>query len=436
MIELRFCNYNKDYQQRLGFLKVLIRVAHGARGGPDEVLERVKEIYPGGRRHTLVGQRSVVEFEPKSLIRTERVPSWIVGFVPKTLDRLVAWSEMVGLLAPSGRLSEWANILDGIHDRPADSDWNKENPFILSSEERAYFVQLLLYHDQVLPFLIHHLGQFDVGKTIGVAESCVLVTKSLGDLYDHVKGNSPAELQLRSELRDLLERIGRQYKLDDPRKLVNADSRREIVKTLAGDRLKGVRVRLAEYHAICRFEQLTDLGLLTKEAPDNPPTDDAAKEKARTSWTWHVIPGLSTAASILASHAGQLEPFFQCSWIHFCAAAIGQKTRELDAFRDQRQIASILDETLPLARRQLGPVQIHTWGSLSCLRAFGNGYLLELNTITELLDAMRGDANTSSSVRLSGRPDLRGRTAAVPKTGLYDLLKDYTVAKRETNDKT
>ena len=44
-----------------------------------------------------------------------------------------------------------------------------------------------------------------VGVSIGVAESCVLVSQSLGDLLDSVKGNSPAELQLRLELRDVLE---------------------------------------------------------------------------------------------------------------------------------------------------------------------------------------------------------------------------------------
>jgi hypothetical protein len=105
----------------------------------------------------------------------------------------------------------------------------------------------------------------------------------------------------------------------------------------------------------------------------------------------------------------------------------GQKTRELDTFGDQRQIAELLDETLPLARRQIGPVQVHTWASLSCLRALGRGFLLELSTIERLLEAMRIDPHTSNAVRLSGRAELRGRTAAVPKTGLSELLKECTV---------
>lgn len=429
MIDVKFCNYNKHYQQRLGFLKVVARVGIGARGGPDDIMDRVKGIYPGDHRRPPLAGRRVEEFDPKALIRCEEAPSWIVGFVPKTLDRLVSWAEMVGLLAQSGRLSEWAAILDGVRLHPGEQSWVADNPFILSAAERAFFVQLLFFHDQALPMLVHRLGQLEVGSAIGVAESCALVTESLGDLFDQIQGNSPSELQVRLELRDLIERIGRQYKLDDPRKLVGKDTRRDITKSLVGERIKGVRVQLAEYHAITRFEQLTDIGLLTKEDPANPPTDQEAKEKARTSWTWYVSPSLPAAASVLDPAIAQLENFLQNSWIRFCAIGIGQNTRELDAFQDQRQIAELLDETLPVARRQLGPVQVHTWASLASLRALGRGYLLELSTIERLLETMRVDPHTSAAVRLSGRAELRGRTAAVPKTGLSELLKDYTVGK-------
>jgi len=432
VIELRFCNYNKDYQQRLGFLKVVSRVGRGARGGPDDILDHVRSLYPDGSRRPLAGRR-IEEFNPKEIVRDQRVPSWIVGFVPKTLDRLVWWAEKMGLVAQSGRLSEWAAILDGIRSHPDEVSWVEDNPFVLSLEERAFFVQLLFYHDQILPFLVNHLGQLDPGTVIGVAESCVLVTQSLGDLLDRIKGNSPTELQLRLELRDLLERIGRQFKIDDPRRLVNAETRRDIVKSLGGDRLNGVRVRLAEYHAICRFEHLTDLGLLTKEDPNNPPTDEASREKTRTSWMWFVAPGLPKAARILSPQLADLERFFQESWMRFCAVGFGQKTRELDAFEDQREIAGLLDETLPCARRQIGPVQVHTWASLSCLRALGRGCLLEQSTIEKLLEAMRIDPHTSSSVRLSGRAELRGRTAAIPKTGLSELLKACTVVGGDRN---
>lgn len=433
VIEPRFCNYNKDYQQRLGFLKVVSRVGKGARGGPDDILDRVRAIYPGYRRPTLPS-RSVEDFNPKELICTELAPSWIVGFVPKTLDRLISWAEMVGLLAQSGRLSEWANILEGVRSQPDETSWTRDNPFLLSVAERAFFVQLLFFHDQVLPLLVMHLGQMDAGTAIGVAESCVLVTQSLGEFFDQIQGNSPNELQTRMELRDLLERIGRQYRIDDPRRLVNAESRRGIVKSLVGDRVKGVRVRLAEYHAISRFEQLTDLGLLTKEDPNTPSAGGATQEKVRTSWTWYVAPGLPAAAKILGAQVTDLERFFQESWIRFCATGFGQRTNTLDAFRDQRQIAALLDDTLPLARRQLGPVQVHTWASLSCLRALDQNHLLELCTVSKLLDAMRVDPRTANSVRLSGRAELRGRTAAVPKTGLSELLQDHTVSEGEHHE--
>lgn len=432
VIDIRFCNYNKDYQQRLGFLKVVSRVGKGARGGPEDILDRVKSLYPLYGRQSLAG-RSVEDFKPKELIRTDSAPSWILGFVPKTLDRLIRWAEMVGLISPSGRLSEWATILDDIRTCPEETSWLRDNPFVLSIEERAFFVQLLFFHDQVLPILVNHLGKLDTGTAIGVADGCVLVTTSIGDLLDQIKANSPTELQTRLDLRDLLERIGKQYKIDDPRKLVNAETRHDIVKGLADGRLKGVRVRLAEYHAISRFEQLTDLGLLTKDDPVNLTLDEMSKEKARTSWTWYVTPHLSSAAKILPTEIRYLETFFRESWIRFCSTGFGIEARELDAFDDQRQIATVLDETLQEARRKLGPVQLHTWSSLSCLRALGQGYLLELRTIERLLEAMRIDPHTASAVRLSGRAELRGRTVVVPTSGLSDMLKDHTVRKGDDN---
>lgn len=433
MIEPRFCNYNKDYQQRLGFLKIVSRVGQSARGGPEDILDRVRSLYAGFRRPTLSGH-SNEDFNPKQLIRTEDAPSWIVGFVPKTLDRLLAWAEMVGLVAQSGRVSEWATILVSLRPQADELTWQQDNPFVLSLEERAFFVQLLFFHDQVLPLLVMRLGQMEPGTAIGNAESCLLVTQSIGDLLDRIRGNSPTELQTRMELRDVLERIGRQYHVDEPRKLVNAETRASAVTTLAGERAKGVRVKLAEYHAICRFEQLVDLGILTKEDPNNPPADAEAREKARTAWTWYTTPGLPAASRILREDAADLEAFLQKAWIRFSATGFGKHTTMLDAFRDQREIASLLDATLPLARRQLGPIQVHTWASLTCLRALGQGYLLELFTVTRLLDAMRVDPKTASAVRLSGRADLRGRTAAIPKTGLSELLREHVVSEGDHHE--
>jgi hypothetical protein len=424
MIELHFCNYTRPYQQRLGFLKIVARIGQGARGGPEDIHDRLMALY-GQDRRRLFG---FDDFKPEQLVRDERVPSWIVGFVPKTLDRLVTWAEMVGLVAQSGRLSEWATILSGVQYGTESATWNDDNPFILSTEERAFFVQLLFFHDQVLPCLVARLADFDVGTKIGVAKSCLLVAGSLGDLLDNIKGNSATELQIRQMLCKVLERIGSEFGLTDKSAIVSAKQRDETIRRLHGEQSKGVRVLTAERQAVTRFEQLTDLGLLLKEDPHNPPTDEASREKARTSWTWYIAPGLPAAARILSPRVTDLERFFEDSWMRFCAVGFGQKARELDAFEDQRQIAELLDETLPRARRQIGPVQVHTWASLSCLRALGRGFLLELSTIERLLEAMRIDPHTSNSVRLSGRAELRGRTAAVPRTGLSELLKDYTVA--------
>ncbi|MGO8748932.1 MAG: sigma 54-interacting transcriptional regulator [Thermoguttaceae bacterium] len=50
-----------------------------------------------------------------------------------------------------------------------------------------------------------------------------------------------------------------------------------------------------------------------------------------------------------------------------------------------------------------------------------------------LLDEI-GDPKTASAVRLSGRADLRGRTAAIPKTGLGELLQDHVVSEGDRHE--
>lgn len=426
MIEVRFCNYNMDYQQRLGFLKWVCSVGKDVRGGTNEFLSRIRALYPDPDRHR---SPSVFEarnaFEPDKLIRRDEVPSWSIGFVPKRLDRLILWTEMVGLIAPTGRLSEWATILDGLK---SESDRKTENPFILSIEERAFFVQLLFYHDQVLPFLVCHLAQLDSGDRIDVAQSCLYIIESLGDMLDRLHGAGVDEIRIRLELRDLLERIGKQYGLADPRSLVKTETRAEFVRDFKSGRLKRVRVHLAEYHAICRFEQLTDLGLLTKGSPEQLPQDAKRKERDRTSWAWYVTPKLRFSAKILGPQIETIESFLRGSWISFCAAAFGHDAKPLDASSDRRKIVSFLDAALPHARRRIGPVQVHTLGSLACLQAFGQGYLLELNTIEKLLETMRIDPRTANAVRLSGRDELRGRTVAIPATGLSEVINDHAVS--------
>src|SRR5262245_31443760 len=133
MIPQQFANYNKNYQQRLGYLKLLATLEDGGRPGKVDLLQRIHRLYHPRRE----GRKP---FVPTRLLEQEDIPSWQPGFPEKSLDRLVLWGQMLGVLTPAGRLSEWGNLLRVL----ACPGWPEANPFVLSAIERAFFLQLLL----------------------------------------------------------------------------------------------------------------------------------------------------------------------------------------------------------------------------------------------------------------------------------------------------
>ncbi len=50
MIEQRYCNYQRNYQQRLGYLKLVSWVGEGVRGGPEEIKARLDALSPPPQR--------------------------------------------------------------------------------------------------------------------------------------------------------------------------------------------------------------------------------------------------------------------------------------------------------------------------------------------------------------------------------------------------
>lgn len=404
MLTPRFCNYYTDYQQRLGFLKILARTGEGVRGGRDQYIDRLRALYHPRGISRLEGR---APFTPKKLLERDEVPSWQSGFTERYLDRLVNWGEMVGIIATNGRLSEWARILLLIG-QPTKED---ENPFVLSDVERAFFLQLLLIHDQALRDLIVRLGVYSSGTRLGVRESCLEMLEALGVFAERVKGQGVEAVQMRVELRDLFERIARQWQLD--RSAFTTPSRRaETLTALRRETTSRTRNRLVEYHTICRFEQLTDLGLLTKE--DQRATSVEERRHSRSAWLWSVTPGLVEVSRLLASDAGIAE-ILTHHWIELSIRGNGIGLLEP---LSRKELIEVLDQVLPAARRQLGPVQVHSWATLACLAALRCGRSLEIGQVYGFLDELRHDPSGGDVIRQGGRLDFLDRTAVVSRDGL------------------
>jgi hypothetical protein len=247
----------------------------------------------------------------------------------------------------------------------------------------------------------------------------------LGGFFDRLTGVDRQSINVRRTVRDLLVRIGQVYQLEDRQALLRPHAREAALSALAAGKVP--RVHLIEYHAVCRFELLTDLGLLLKEDPRQPTTSTEERQLTRQSWRWLTTSALEQAAAVLAPFLGDAEAFLTRHWIEFCAAAYSLTLRRLDPFVDQREVALLLDTALPDARRQLGAIQLHTWAVLTCLEALRQGQRLELGDVYDLFDAMRDDPEATRVFRRGGSDTFLGRTGSVLSRGLAHFLAGHPV---------
>ena len=416
MFEQRYCNYQRNYQQRLGFLKLVSWIGEGLRGGPEEIKFRLLDLCQDTQQRRAF--TSYDHLDVKVLLQQPEVPSWQPGFVPKMYDRLVLWAQIEGIIAPTGRLSEWANVLNALAPQRTLRDFAASNPFLISPAERTFFIHLLFYHDQVLPLLIDLLGQLPPGTRVGVAEACRLVALAMATFLDQLYTQGPSGLKMRVALHDVLEKIAREYAISDPHALINPKTRTAAVAALASSRRPGKRILTAERQAVCRLEQLTDLGLLIKEDPQNPPKSAEDVELARTSWTWFTTATLANASDLLRSN--NLEHFLRHSWIKFAIMF-----RPDEVFRsavNATEIAVYLDRALSVVRRQIGPIQVHPWATLACLLAADSGVIIEIDDVHELFSTLHANPRTNQLVRLGGTDSFRERNIVVPSEGITGVL--------------
>lgn len=443
MLPVEFCNYNVDYQQRLGFLKLLVWAGESSRGGKEELLHRIESLYSPSatrpkraQRHAAAGRHAERphavphvrgKFDPDVLLQLEDVPSWQAGFSFQRLDRLVLWGEMVGLITPSGRLAEWAKPL--VVDQPLRfvREGVGQNPFLLSRRERAFFLALLVYHDHVLLHLISLLSRLNTGARVDTRKACIEVVDGLGKTLDSASGTNIQAVRARQSLRDVLERVAFAEKLPHRAALVNPEERLGALREMHA---RATRNHLIEYHAACRFEQLTDLRLLVKEDPANPPKTPGDRYRARTSWVWYTTEWLKSLGDMLqAAGCNDVEVFLQGCWARACSLEKGGDLRQLDAVEDQQEIAHLMDTALPRAMRQFGAIQVHSWVFITALDAIERGTALEFSTAYSLLDAIRRNPNCSGYIRQSGQQTYLGRTASVLGGSMFDIVSRYPITR-------
>lgn len=439
MMPVRFCNYNLDYQQRLGFLKLVASISEACRGGKEDLERRLKMMYspsaighvkkpvalrPGAHSAgTSAGKLARASFDPEVLLKIPEAPSWQPGFSFQRWDRLVLWAEMVGVITPAARLSEWGRplLLNRAGTMKAEI---ASNPFRLSGRDKGYFLALLTFHDHVLLHLLSELSRLEPNTLITAREACLYVTAALGTTLDRSSGTGIHAVKARQELRSVLERVAFADGLLRTA-LISDEQRSQAMVAMSGHE---TRNHLAEYHAVCRFEQLTDLGILVKEDPNQPPPDEKTRFRSRTTWAWRTTGATKLIGELFLGTSSDVERFLQDRWAQSALALCGEAIPEQKKISDPLAIAKYLDGALARARRQVGSIQVHSWVLLASLDALEDNMALEFSSAFALLDAMRQDPRHAAVIRQSGQQTYLGRTATILDGTIYGSVSQYPIS--------
>ncbi len=221
----------------------------------------------------------------------------------------------------------------------------------------------------------------------------------------------------------MLEKIARDYKCPDKYALLHSDSRANTLQEMRRTPLS--KKHVAEQHAVCRLEQLADLGLLTKENPRQPPATEEERKQARTGRAWYVPETLCRASALLTGMSGRLNDLLVHHWAELCDVVWALDLKPMDPIGDQVEISRLMDCTLPIAQRQIGAIQVHTWAFLTVLEAMRQGMRLEFGGVFDLLAAMRRTPVYGDYIRHGGQDSYLGRTASVVGDSMEAFVRTH-----------
>jgi hypothetical protein len=453
MKELKFCPYNVEYQQRLGFLKILVSLLPEDRSPPNKVrlLERLKFLFvpatkapaypllkermdeygpldkPSRRKR---GEDAVLSFGD-ALVRHRSLASWQLGFFADRLDRLWVWGNWLGLVGREGQITEWGLTLR----RNIESETRKgvtsgsgwPNPFVLTPAERAIFLQLMLFSDHVFIPLIINLSRIPISTTITSPRASLLAFLSMVDLLriHRTFASLGADGLAVRELAEVLKQIAVEFRIEVPKVESEVNGLMEAV--IEGRFLPTKkRSRLAENHAIPRFEQLADLGLISKDISGESTNQDELEK--RTQWSYKPTERLYQVARILAEAIASKQPqswprgsarvwdILGSYWMEMVGAADARYLDQLDLKRDRVLVGGFLDKGYGRASRSYGFTQFHSVAVEASLAAMSAGYRLEMSDSLEFALQLQRMPELSEDFRFSGEPTLARLTCTFKRS--------------------
>lgn len=407
MSRIWFLRYDHSSLQRLGALKVLVGLLDEQRRSvSSEKLDRslvgiLLEFHGGNQR----GSRRVIprflppqdsEAEPRKefprnvaekLLADIEAPSLLFPVTEPKVFRIREWGKLMGFLGSGNQITERGLLLQHFMGPEKvmairKGQLDEYNPFRLSLTEKVFFLYVLLERDGIWPFLFQRIAALGDGHLIDGVEADKLTCNALLDLLGaHKMGLSGREMLRRRDLHHLVVRMAESLRMPKvPGSSVMRPPRPSRV--LRPTQRGRVRTNTADDQAIPRFENLVDLGFLTKET--DAERESGSREDGRVrrlAWRYVVAPPLIRWCNASAGKSSYDDEFL---WRRFASCA-GQAYAITDpiALSPTIEPVKVIDIVVDSYNRIHRPIG-HTPFESIALTAMVRG--IERNVVCEMAD--------------------------------------------------
>lgn len=400
MSALAFLRYKHSSQQRLGALKVFVALLDSQRRSmsSEQLDRRILALLiakpSSGIEKLGPRKRKFPNNRAEELLKLADAPSLLFTVTEKMVTRVREWARILGFVGNGNQITERGLLLQylmGLDQLEAvrTGDFSHHNPFRLSLVERIFFFYTLLERDALWPFLIRRITEKGNGTLISGKDADVLTTQALQDLLKVPRtGLSGAEMLLLRYLRDLEAHMAASLGLGDGRAYVQAAARR-------GPRKIGLRPRIpqsqpqrntADDQAIPRFENLVDIGLLTKESvAERTSATPEGSWMRRLEWRYFVAEGLRAWREAVGDIPVYDRQFLWTRFAQCAASAFDLPTpARITADSDPLEVLELVRDAFGAVRRLVGHTPFESVALIAMIRGLERGLVCEMATIHQL----------------------------------------------------
>ncbi len=405
----------QDFYLRLGVLKVLVAsLSPERRSATNDVLSRrlsTPLLDPAKKYPSLWSdvqhrvpwyekEHSQGKFDKPSvteaLLVAQDCPSWLFAVTAPTAYKILDWGHDLLLVGRGNQITERGLLLRsllpmGQVERFLGGDPSAWNPFILTDPERLFFLYHLAEVDQVTRDLISQLAEIEESKVLEASEAGRLTCRALFGVLGRVQAHVlPRDLPAYRVARELATVIATELRLDDllsefgPTSVRRAPRPRRIPARggLGGSTKREHTTKSSDHQAIPRFEQLTDLGFLTKPEAQSGEPREVPKKRWRYQAT-NLCKRWRDGLYQVPEGAGPWE------WSGFARTAVHIVNTKPDRDAVPRLAIRYVWESYESIRRPMGHTPFDSVALLAMIRAVTEGVPIEMTHFHRMMLAIK-----------------------------------------------